>query len=264
MKDLIIHAPNTGIAASSLVGNADVRNLDISSIPGIAKLNNILAKKSSTTVTAFPKWAVRDTGTIANIYVVDSSGDVWDSDDTGATWGALATQPTAGGTGQGLAIWKDYLFCPRATAMDLYGPLSGTPAWRNSWAGLTMASDTLWHPMITSKNDDKLYGGAGRYVFSIEEKSGQTFDWDNAATYTVTAEALDLPVNYRIKCLEELGNNLMCGTWRGTNVYDFRVADVFPWDRAAASFGQPLTLKEHGVHAMLTINNVLYLLAGIT
>jgi len=263
MKDLVISAPSQGIAQSALVGNADIRNIDIHSIPGICRLNNILALKSSTTVTALPKWMARDPVTIANIYVVDSAGDVWFSDDSGATWAALATQPTNGGTGQGLAIWKDYLFCPRATAMDLYGPLSSSPAWRNSWAGLTMTTDALWHPMIVSKNDNKLYGGAGKYVFSIDEVTDKTFAWDDATTWTATAKALDLPEAYRIKCLEELGNNLMCGTWKGTNVYDFRVADIFPWDRSSVSFGQPIILNEFGIHALLNINSVLYILAGI-
>lgn len=260
MKDLTITAPSAGIAQSALVGNADCRNLDISSILGIAKLNNILALKSATT--ALVKWMVRDPATIANVYAVDSAGDVWVSTDSGATWAALATQPTAGGTGQGLAIWKNYLWCPRATAMDLYGPLSGTPAWRNSWAGLTMDTDALWHPMIVSKNDNKLYGGAGRYIFSIDEVTGKTFAWDDNTTWTATAQALDLPPSYRIKCLAELGNNLMIGTWMGTNVYDFRVADIFPWDRSSVSFGQPLFLEECGIHALLNINSILYILAG--
>ena len=264
MKDFLISSPGAGISSSPLTGNADVRNVDINSIPGVIKLNNILSKVSGSTVTALVKWAVRDPVTTANIYAVDSAGDVYVSTDSGASFAALGTQPTSGGKGQGLAIWKDYLFCPRATAMDLYGPLSSSPAWRNSWAGLTMDTDALWHPMIVSKNDNKLYGGAGKYIFSIDEVTAQTFAWDDAGTYTATAQALDLPESYRIKCLEELGNNLMIGTWKGTNVYDFRVADIFPWDRSSVSFGQPIIMQEFGVNALLNINSVLYILAGIS
>lgn len=261
-KDLIIQAPQTGISQSPHLGNGDCRNLDLNTIPGIARLNNLLAKKSSTTVTGLIKWFVKDPVTPANCYAIDDAGVVYSSTDSGDTWATLGGHGS-GGTGQGLAIWKDYLFAPRATAMDLYGPLSSSPAWRNSWAGLTMDTDSLWHPMIVSSNDNKLYGGAGKFVFSIDEVTAQTFLWSNAATYTVTAQALDLPPNYRIKCLEEQGNNLMIGTWMGTNVYDFKIADIFPWDRSSPSFGLPIKLNENGVHAMLNISGLLYVVAGI-
>jgi len=261
---LIISAPRQGIAQSPHIGFGDCRNLDIFSIPGIVRLNNNLSKVSGTAVTGLVKWIVRDPVTPANIYAVDDAGDVYVSTNSGASFAALATQPTSGGTGQGLAIWKDYLFCPRATAMDLYGPLSGTPAWRNSWAGLTMDTDALWHPMLASKLDGELYGGAGRYIFNVAEAAGKTFTWDDPTTYdTPTAQALTLPTGYRVKCLEELGNNLMIGTWQGTTITDFKIADIFSWDGTSTTYGQPLMLQENGVNALLTLGNSLYVLAGV-
>ena len=261
-KPLVISAPRQGISQSPHVGFSDVRNLDIFTVPGIARLNNPLTSVG-TSVTGLFKWIVRDPVTPANIYAVDDSGDVFVSTDSGASFAVLGTQPTAGGAGQGLAIWKDYLFCPRATAMDLYGPLSGSPAWRNGWAGLTMDTDSAWHPMLVSRNNGGLYGGAGRYIFTVSEEVGQTFAWDNAATYTATAQALDLPTGYKVKCLEELGNNLMIGTWKGTTITDFRIADIFTWDRSSTTYGQTILLNENGVNAMLTLGNSLYVLAGV-
>jgi len=258
MKPLIINAPRTGVAQSPHVGFGDVRNLDIFTSPGSAILNNLTAKKSSTTVDAQTYWFVQDPGTPANIYALDSNGVVYNSTDSGVTWAELSDR---GGSGQGLAIWKDYLFVAEDTTLDVYGPLSGSPTWDDNWQ--TIDSDDKWHPMIVSKNDNKLYGGAGRYVFSLDEVSGQTFDPDTGGTFTYTQQALDLPPNYRIKCLEELGNNLMCGTWQGSNIYDLRIADIFPWDRSATSFGQPITMAENGVHAMLNTGNYLIVLAGI-
>ena len=258
-----ILAPKTGIAQSAHVGFPNMRNLDITSIPGIVALNNILVKRSSATVTETINWVVRNPLVTTEVYAVGNTGIVYSSTDSGVTWAVLAGN-TAGGAGQGLTVWKDYLFVPRATAMDLYGPLSGTPAWRNSWAGLTMDTDALWHPLLVSRNDNKLYGGAGRFVFSIDEVTGQTFLWSNAATYTATAQALDLPSPYRIKCMKELGNNLMLGTWQGVNLYDIRAADIFPWDRSAVSFGQPISIDDYGVHAMENSGNSLTVLAGIS
>lgn len=263
MNELIINAPRQGISLSPHVGFQEIRNLDISSIPGIVSLNNILTLNSSTTIETQVNWIIRDPVTTTKCYAVDSAGQVYvGTYATGAWSWAKLTGEAAKGAGQGLAIWKDYLFVPRATAMDLYGPLSGTPAWRDAWAGLTMDSDTLWHPMIVSKNDNKLYGGAGKYVFSIDENTGKTFLWSDNTTWTATAQALDLPTAYRIKCIEELGNNLMLGTWQGTNVYDIRIADIFPWDRSSPSFGQPIVIDDYGVHAMKNGGNFLAVLAG--
>jgi len=259
-KDLIIPAPNKGISSSPHVGNGDCRNLDINTIPGIARLNNLLAKKSGSTVTDLVLWLVRDPITPANVFALDLGGQVYKSDDSGATWATVAGE-TAGGVGQGMTIFKDYLIVARATNLDTYGPLSGGAAWNNSWQ--TIDSDTAWHPMIVSSNDNKLYGGAGRYVFSLDEVTGQTFAPGTAATFTYTQQALDLPPNYKVKTLAELSNNLMIGTWQGTNIADFKIADIFPWDRSSPSFGLPLQLSENGVNSMININNTLFIQAGI-
>ena len=257
-KPLVINAPREGLSQSPHVGFGSVTNLDIYSEPGVAKLNNILVKKSGATVTDYPWWIVQDPTTPANFYALDNDGVVYNSTDSGATWASLSDR---GGNGQGLAIWKDYLFVAETTTIDVYGPLSGAAAWTDNFK--TIDSDTLWHPMFISKNDGKLYGGAGRYVFSLDENSGQTFAPGTAGTFTFTAQALDLPTSYRIKCIEELGNNLMLGTWQGTNIYDIRVAYIFPWDRSSVSFGQPVQMSEYGVHAMKNTGNSLVVLAGI-
>mgnify|MGYP001612487413 FL=1 len=171
-NELTILAPREGIARSPHTGYADIRNLDISSIPGIVRLNNILAKKSGTTVVGLIKWMVRNPATPAEVFVLDDGGKVYKSADSGVTW-ALMTGFTAGGAGQGMAIWKNYLFVARATAIDICGDGTATGItnanWSNSWAGLTLTTDALWHPMLVSKNDDKLYIGAGIYVSSVAE-----------------------------------------------------------------------------------------------
>jgi len=260
MAEILIKSPREGIAPSPLVGFGDVRNLDISSIPGIARLNNILAKKSVAVVDAQVKWFVRDPVTSANVYAIDSNGVVYNSADSGATWAELSDR---GGQGQGMAIWRNYLFVAGDTAIDVYGPLDSSPTWTTGWSGLTLTSDVLWHPMFVSKNDSKLYIGGGNIVSSIDQATG-TFAPGTGSTYTATANALDLPSAYRIKCIEELGNNLMLGTWQGTNVYDVRVADIFPWDRSAVSFGQPVVIPEYGIHAMKNVGNSLIVLVGTT
>lgn len=256
MANLNIQAPRSGISSSPHVGFAECVNLDIDSIPGIVRLNNIMAKKSGTTVDAQVKWFARDPDTSAIIFALDSNGVLYKSANSGATWAEISDR---GGTGQGLIVQWGYVFVAEETTMDIMR--ISDSSWTNNWAGLTMDTDADWHPMIVSKLDGKIYGGAGKYVFTIKQDT--TFDPANAATYTVTAQALDLPASYRIKCLEELGNNLMIGTWKGTNVYDIREATIFTWDGNATTYGQPIVMAEYGVHAMLNTGSTLIVLAGI-
>src|SRR3990167_10976858 len=264
MPKIIIQAPREGIARSPFVGFGDVRNLDIDSLFGIARLNNILVKKSSTTVVAQVNWIVRHPITTTKIYALDNAGTVYKSTDTGATWAVLAGSSSTNAHGNGLWIWKNYLFVARDALLDTCGDGTATGITAANWTlgWKTIDSDVLWHPMLTSKNDSKLFGGAGRFVYSLEELT--TFAPGSAPTYTWTQQALDLPTAYRIKCIEELGNNLMLGTWQGTNIYDVRIADIFPWDRSAVSFGQPIVIPEYGVHAMKNVGNSLIILAGTT
>ena len=227
-----------GIAQSPHVGFGDVRNLDLYTTPGVTRINNAMDLESATTITKLVKWIVRDPNTPANLYAVDEAGDVWASTDTGGSWAALGTQPTTGGEGQGMAIWKDYLFVARETKIDTYGPLSGAANWLEFKTDLS--ADLKWHAMLVSKLDGKLYIGNGRYVTSLAEVSGQNFADGTAATYTYTTQALTLPEDYKVKCLAELGNNLMVGTWKGASIEQFKVADIFPWDGSAATYGQPI------------------------
>jgi len=182
---------------------------------------------------------------------------------SGTQSGVHSLTATLGNNGNGIVIFKNYLIVARDGRLDICGDGTATGINNDNWIfnWQTIDDDNLWHMMIVSDNDGLVYGGAGRYVFSIEEVSA--FDPASGGTFTFTAQALDLPQNYRIKCLEELGSNLMIGTWMGINIYDLKIANIFPWDRASASFGRPVKINENGVNAMVTINNNLYVLAGI-
>jgi len=258
-KDLIINTPQAGVSRSPHFGNADMRNIDITSIPGVAQMNNIAEKKSGTTIDAQPLWIVQDPNTPADFYCLDVNGVLYKSADSGDSWSEISDR---GGSGEGLAIWKDYIFVFEDTKIDVYGPLSGAAAWSNDWATIGTAS---WHPTKVSDNDGNLYFGCGRYVGYISEVSGQDFAPGTSATYSRTlgtsaSNSLDLPEDYKIKCMEELGNNLMLGTYRGSETN--RTANIFPWDRSSTSFGQPVITEEYSIHAMKNINQSLYVLAG--
>lgn len=339
-NSIIISAPRQGVAQSPHVGFGSIVNVDIDSVPGIAQLNRIMTKTSGSIVTGLPQWIVRNPLVSGHYYALDSNGVVYKNPNT--TWAVLAGNVTTSAAGNGLLIWKDFLFVARNATLDTYGPLSGesvtvvaatnvftssiphglqvddrvvfpttfgvTPpaplvaetaywvnvtaapdtfelsltqggatinitdtgtgsviysAWKSVNSFKTIDSDIAWHPMLMSKNDNKLYGGAGRYVFSLDEATAP-FRPGIVASFSWTQQALDLPPNYKIKCLEELGGYLMSGTWQGTTSADLAIADIFPWDRSSLSFGQPISLKEFGVHAMLNTGSELIVLAGVT
>lgn len=119
---------------------------------------------------------------------------------------------------------------------------------------------TAWHPMLFG-DDNILYIGNKQKVASLEEVT--TFDPADAGSYTWNPNALDLPEGRKVRCLEQLGNNLMVGTYMGNLPNDIMVAEIFPWNRTEDSFNLPIKLQEFGVSAMLTMNNVLFIVAGI-
>lgn len=262
-KPLIIKAPRQGIAPSPHVGFGDMRNLDIFDKPGIVRLNKILEKKSSTTVDAQVKWIVKNPAAPTNLYALDSNGVVYYSADSGDTWTELSDRE---GAGQGLAVWKGYLLVMEGDKIDVYGTLAATEAgggsWTDDWQSLP-ENDGLWQPTLVSKLDGHLYIGAGRYLAKLEEDAGQNFAPGTSSTYTYTSQQLTLPEDYRVKCLAEQGNNIMIGTWMGTNIYDNKIADIFPYDGTSESYNDPVQLNENGVNAMINIGGNLYILAGI-
>lgn len=257
MPEIVIKDWQTGIAESPHLGFGDMRNVDIDTVPGALKCGLEATKLSGSTVTGLVKWLVRDPRISDNIYALDEVGVVYRSTDAGLSWSVLSGNTTPGG-GQGMVIWKDYLFVARSTLLDVYGPLTSGSAWTNGWQ--TITADSAFHPMLRGQ-DDILYGGAGRYVFSIQEAT-PPFAPGTGASYTFTAQALDLPAEYKIKSMAELGKNLMLGTWIGANPYDNKVADIFPWDRVSSSYNLPIKIAETGCHQLLSDSGMLYIQAG--
>jgi hypothetical protein len=257
--DIVIDNFQRGIADSPHLGFADMRNVDIHSEPGVVKISSAATKQSGSTVTDLILWFATNPNN-GDIFALGDSGKVYKSTDDGSTW-SLVSGNTTPGNGNGMAIWKDYLFVARNTSLDVYGPLSSSPSWTNGWQTLT--SDTQYHPMIAA-SDDLLYIGAGRYITSILETAGSTFAPGTSSTYNFTAQALDLPSQYRVKCLAELGNKLMIGTVIGAAGETIFGADIFPWRHFdnASSYERPIRFYTSGIDSMLVVNNSLYVVAG--
>lgn len=254
--ELIIEDWDKGIAPSPLLGFGNMQNVDITSSPGSVRINNLTTKKSGSTVTTLIIGFRTDPNNTSSIWAYDNGAVVYHSTDYGVTWAVVAGNSS--GTGTGIAIWKDYLFVATTTKLDVYGPLSGSPSWSTNWQ--TLDQDLLFHTMLESI-DDALYICNGRWISKLEELT--TFSPPTAASYLWNRHAIILASYYRTKTLADLGQFLMIGAWKGTNFYDFKVADIFPYSRSDLTLGIPLKLNENGVNAMLSLNNRLYVQAGI-
>lgn len=247
MKDpIIIKDFDKGIAPSPHKGFGKLVNLDVSTDPGVVQLG--YKATEYTTITGAPLWFFSGAG--SSYYGMSTSaGNVYYNSNTEA-WG-----PVAGGDGRaGLATWKGYIFAFGATTIDVNSEANlASPSWTTNWQTITSAT---YHPTIHGQ-DDKLYFGAGKYVGSLAEVSGQTFAPGTGGTFTFNGTALNLPSQYTVTCLAELGRWLAIGTTSGKNT-----ADIFFWDRTSASFNMPIRVRDQGVHAMVAVNNKLYFNAG--
>lgn len=252
-----------GISQSPFMGFADMRSVENTLVPGVLMLGKANSKKSGTIITGSPRWFVQDTDTNLTVYLVDTAGKVYNSAQTWTSWAQVAGNTTTGTyLGCGLAIWKDYLFVARDTNLDVYGPLSGTPAWTNGWQTL---NSSPFHMMFTSV-DDKLYICNGRNIASLTELT--SFLPGTGATYTWNASSITLPTGKIAKCISELGANLYFGTVSGKSPYGInqliKTANIFPYSRSSLTLGIPIQLQEFGINQMIAVNTELIIQAGNT
>ena len=247
----------TGIGDSEFTGNGELRNIDFLWRKGLVRIANEALLQTGTAFTNRPDWIVPNPGANSTVqqWATDSSDTVFQGT-ASSTWASAFVLPTAS---LGAVVWKDHLFLARAANLLAYGPLSGSAT---LYSFQTITSNLRYHPMIIGQ-DDILYGGAGRYIFSLQEVDGQNFAAGTAATFTWNGQALDLAEDYQIRCLGESGKNILIGTWKGLNIQDEKVADIFPWDRTSDSFFLPIRLGENGVQAMVTVDNLVYFIAGL-
>lgn len=201
--------------------------------------------------TYFTHYAYDNAG--SKLYAVDANCRVWQQDSL--LWYLCAGNTLTSGSGNGLAIFKSYLFVFRDNAIDVIALSAvGTPgSWNNSWQ--TLQGGAGIHHSLTGQ-DDILYwgdndGSSNPYIGSLQEVG--TFDPSSSGTYVYNTGALILPKYKIVTALAELGENLEIGT---------SGKEIYPWNRIAASFALPIICQEKNITALTTINNQLYIACG--
>jgi len=246
-----------GAAESPYYGFGSIKNCEVFETPGALKIGNSLIPKLSSLV-AIPIAYLKasngdeyvllgsDSGSSRlyknNIYFTNVAGQAWD-----------------------MVEYKGYLLISSSTGLHAYGISTATIYFSNFKTGLTA---NYYIKMLVGQ-DDKIYLTNGNAIATITDFVAGTFGV--APTCTLTATALDLKDGQYAVTLEELGTKIMIGTqaggsWSARGAQ--RVANIYPWNRQAGTLGNPgladlpIKLNECGVHAMKSINNILYVVAG--
>lgn len=193
-------------------------------------------------------------------FAIDYNGYFWWSYQCGP-WVLITGNTVAYNEGRGLIIWKDYVITPRAEVaspyaihLDCYGPLANgyaTRAWNTIEMGSNNGTETTNKNFMFQSRNGKLYWVQGKYVQSLLETDGDTFDPSDAASYTSNSAALDLAVDCIGTTLSEIDTNILIGTNKG----------IFTWNKTDDSFTDQLFTNEY-VYAMINRGGLVYYIGG--
>jgi len=251
-----------GQAQSPFLGFATMRNCEVFDNPGIVKIS-----KQNEEIAAYSSLQA-----VPVKYLKASNGDefVLVSSLMGLGSSALYKNgsfltnitPSSGNTdvAYDMVEYKDYIIVTTNANLFAYG-LSTLRITQN-WKILSGLFDGFYMKMLVAQ-DDILYICNGDKIATISSFVAGTAGTDPTAT--LNTSALDLPAGQYAVTMVELGRLLLIGTQGGTNWLgrgNQRVANIYPWDRVSPSFEIPVQMQENGVHAMLSVNNVVYVCAG--
>lgn len=180
------------------------------------------------------------TDTDSNNYFGGSAGALYRQDaDPSVT---LEHTSTNNSNISNMVEYKGYLYYGQSTTVGRLNLTTST--YTDSWqTGLTSST---WKPMNIS-SDDSLYIGHGQYVAK----------WDDT---TYTAQALDLKDEIVIKDIDNFGIQYMAIAGDSSN--SNKNSAIFLWDRVASTWNDEIPVPEKNIYAVLTINGVLWFLAG--
>lgn len=258
--ELIIDGWENGIAESPYKGITSVKNFNIRYLPGAVYSNYKRILNTSATTVAIPKyWTIDpDTGVY---YIVDSGGLVWQSSDPSTTaWTQLTGNAGHLGQGQGLVVYKGYLFVFKDTSVDYYF-ISGTH-WVFDWQ--TGFQANVDHMAIWSFLDIMYFCNGVQVneqptVASIIPTPNTVFDPQDSSTFTYNPSAVFLPgFEASATWLTQLSNN------SGANIIIAAGKTLYPWDGLSTNFNGvvPVSIMEK-INRVVNIMNNLYITAGV-
>lgn len=241
-----------GQADSPYVGHAIIRNCEIFEKPGALKISRKLGLDITT-------------AGIPVAFVNASDGDKYVLTTNGAGTSTLYKRGVAltniSGTAWDMVEFKGYLIISSSAGLSCYGISTSTAFFSLFKTGFT---STHYIKMLVGQ-DSILYLTNGPYIASVNPSTWTDGTFSVAPTCTINYQALNLPAGIYAVTMVELGKNLLIGTQAGSSWSARtaqRIANIYPWDRVSTSFNLPVRIAEAGIHAMISINNTIYFLAG--
>jgi hypothetical protein len=236
-----------GIADSDYLGAensvSDIVGFDIHSEPGILKINQALTKESGSTIDDFVKAGVASSD--GSTYLFGSTnGKIWKRT-SGGTYSLEATASPAAGSA-GILDAKEYQGYIYYAMQNRLGRVAVGAAWstrNDNWATFTNG-DASWHPMKIVNL--VLYVGDANYVAQVDDG-------------VFSANALDISAPLRIKCLGQLGTDLLLGTYVSDNINE---TQIYRWNTWSVSFSNSDPIPEVGINAFLATDNFVIVNAG--
>lgn len=174
--------------------------------------------------------------------------------------GIVVTNFTGNPVVYDMVEYKGYIIVSFDAGLFAYG--ISTLRITQNWKVLSGLFTGFYMKMLVGQ-DDILYITNGDKIASISSFVAGSAAADPTAT--LNTSALDLPDGQYAVTMCELGRLLLIGTQGGTNWSERgnqRVANIYPWDRVSASFEIPVQMQENGIHAMLSVNNTVFVCAG--
>lgn len=238
-----------GIADSDYMGAAnsmaDLWGFDIHSEVGVIKVNQALTKDSGTTVDDLVLASVPCSD--GNTYLFGSSnGKVFKRTSAGVYSVEATVSPSTGSVG--ILEAKEYQGYIYYATQNKLGRWKIGTAWStrdDNWQTFDNG-DANWHPMLVLNL--VLYIGDKNLVAQVDEGV-----W--------SADALDLPLpsQNRIKCLGQMGTDLLLGTYVNSNIV---ATEIYRWNTWSVSFTNSDPIPEVGINSFLPIDNGVIVNAG--
>lgn len=180
--EIVIDGWENGLAASPYQGITSMLNLNIRYLPGAVYSNYKRQLNSAASGIGVLKYWTQDPISGA-YYIIDGAGKVWTSPNAFTAWTQLTGNAGHTGQGQGLVVYKGYLFVFKATAIDYYSIVGA--GWSFDWqTGLQSATHMgLWG------QDDILYFCNGSPVSAGGSTIGSIKAVDDIITTLTVAPA---------------------------------------------------------------------------
>jgi len=243
------------VAQSPYYGISRMTNCEVFETPGVLKIADKLVNQYSTTGLPIARVQANN----GDVYVL-----VYVSGGTSYLLKNGVSLTNVDGNPYDMVEYKGYLIISTSTGLHCYGTTTAT-AYFSLWkTGLTSS----FYIKLLVGQDSYLYMTNGNYVSRITDFVAGTFSV--APTGTIS-NALNLKDGQYAVTIQELGRNIMVGTQGGSSwsaIGGQRVANIYPWDRTTGTLGNPgladlpISFNECGIHAMLTVNNIMYVVAG--